>query len=223
MNRTSCIGLGVSAVLVSMASGGASGGIVPPPWDPALPLQTLQAWTFASPTGSPFAPSVVNNPNGFPEMTASASATYLPDNPLTPNALGTGVWCLGANDSLNFFIPNYNQQFRKEIFVSIKFSTPASGAGVPTNTVTGVSGAPGTPSGLVYTVEPVSFGVSMIHYHTSLPTCEDFNVSIQVPTGLPGAVSYIEQVVVQTVCVPTPGAVGLACAGGLWAARRRRN
>lgn len=209
-------------VFMSVVAACASAGVVNPPWDPSLPRQTLQAWMFG-PGSDPFLPTVVDNPNGMPQFTPSTSAVYLPDNPLTPNSPGTGVWCLTGDASLSFFIPNYNELDPKEIFISIKYSVPAAGAGVPTADVVGVSGTAGTPIGNTYTPEPVSFGVSMIHYHQWLPTCEPFRVSISLPTGLPGAVGYIEQVVVQTVCVPSPGGVVSLMAGmGIVSVRRRR-
>lgn len=220
-SRTQSLGL-VAALMIGASGSTALGGIVPPPWDPTLPMQTLQAWMF-EPGNDPFAPTVANNPNGAPQFFPPTSGTYLPDNPLTPNNPGTGVWCLTGNTTLEFLIPNYNQQFRKEIFISIKYSVPSAGVGVPTAGVTGLSGTPGSPSGFTYTPEPVSPGVSMIHYHQSLPTCESFMVSISFPIGIPGSVGYVEQVVVQTVCVPAPGGAAVAGLGILAASRRRRH
>lgn len=211
-----------TAAFLLLISASTFAGIVDPPWDPSEPRTTLAAWTFANPQ-APFEPLIFDNVNGVPQMMPiTGPATYLPDNPLTPTQPGTGVWCLGDGASLTFFIPNFNTLDPKEIFVSIKYSVPAAGVGVPTVSITGVSGTPSAPAGPVYTVEPVSPGVSMIHYLETLPTCEPFFASVSFPFGLPGAVGYIEQVVIQTRCLPEPGSMALLGVAVLISGRRRR-
>lgn len=59
-SRTQSLGL-VAALMIGASGSTALGGIVPPPWDPTLPMQTLQAWMF-EPGNDPFAPTVANNP-----------------------------------------------------------------------------------------------------------------------------------------------------------------
>lgn len=197
-------------------------GVVPPPWDPTSPMQTIQAWDFSTQMPTPFDPFIVNNPNGTPSYLPSGPAAYLPDNPITPNVTGTGVWCLGEGASIEFFIPNFNQQFRKEIFVSIKYSVPGEGVGVPTVDIVGLSGTTGAPCGDTYTPSTVYPGVSMIHYLQCLPTCESFFASVSFPVGVPGSVGYIEQVVIQTRCiVPAPPAAALLAVSMLGLRRRR--
>lgn len=215
-----CVFAAVAPLVLTSAT--TLAGIVSPPWDPSEPRQTLAAWTFANPE-FPFEPSLFNNVNGTPEMLPiTGPATYLPDNPLTPTQPGTGVWCLAEGSSLSFYIPNFDTLDPKEIFVSIKYSVPGAGVGTPTVSIAGVSGTPSSPAGPVYTVEPVGPGVSMIHYLETLPTCEPFFANISFPYGIPGAVGYIEQVVIQTRCLPEPGSFALVGVAVLLAGRRRR-
>jgi hypothetical protein len=197
-------------------------GIVPPPWDPTSPNQTFQVWTFQNPS-APTLPDAFDNPNGVPQMLEPQGPIYLPNNPLIP-VPGTGVWCMTFDQSLEFFVPNYGlPDVPKEIFISIKFAIPSAGAGVPRAGVVGVDGSPGVPCGPVYTIEPVPGlpGVSQIHYGLCLPNCFPFRASITIPMQ-PGVIGYIEQVVIQTRCVPSPGSAAFMLMGVGLAWRRRR-
>lgn len=215
----SALTLTLSTMLVPVSD--ARAGVVPPPWatsDPTSP-QTQQLWTFNNPA-APTIPDFVNNPNGNPTFNPT-NAQYLPTGPFGNSSGGYG---LPGTTPLNFVIPNYNQQFRKEIWVVIKFFLPPTGGGVPTVNILGLDGSlgvqintptpspvPGGPQGLVE-----------IGYLFSMPTCWTFEMSITAP-NIPGALGFIDQVYVATRCIiPAPGTGALLALSGITLASRRR-
>lgn len=224
MNACSSAGVLVGAIVSLTVMSAAHAGEFPPPWspNPSFP-ETRQVWRFDNPT-NPYAPNNFENPNGIPQILFPAPE-WLPNNPEAPNLPpGSGVLCMDGSVPLTLIIPNYNLSMQKQIWVSIKYSSPPAGAGLPR--VIGIDGVDGT-SGFqknVPTPSPVPGmpGVSEISYLWNMPTCATFIITIDVPIGIPGSATYIEQLYIHTRCVPTPGAVALLAFGGLIAARRRR-
>lgn len=201
----------------------ASAGVIPPPWagDTTNP-QTQQLWTFSP--NNPTQPDVFENPNGPPTLNPDGSM-YEPINPFGP---GTGGWLVGSGPTgptvLDFIIPNYNQLFRKQIWIVIKFCLPPEGAGVPVVDIDGLDGSDGTQINTP-TPSPVDGvpGMLQIAYLFEMPTCWTFLCRINVPVGIPGANTFIDQIYIATRCIiPAPGAAALIALGGLVGGRRRR-
>lgn len=215
LHTTSALALACATVMIT---GAAHAGVIDPPWQRGGPNTTFQYWQFNTPSINP---TQWDNPNGQPILDPHNSV-WLLDNPLSP-VPGTGVWCVQDGGGLSFFIPNFNRQDPKEIFISIKYSVPSSGVGVPDVTITGLDGSAGVPCGPTYTPGPTPIpGVSQIAYGMCMPTCSSFVATIRFPVGIPGSVGYIEQVAIDTRCIPAPGAAGLLALAGLAAGRRRR-
>jgi hypothetical protein len=224
MNASSCTGMLTSAIVSLAVVSAANAGEFPPPWtpNPAFP-ETRQVWRFDSPS-NPYAPSSFENPNGIPQILFPAPE-WLPNNPEAPNLPpGTGVICMDGSVPLTLIIPNYNLSMQKQIWISIKYSSPPAGAGLPRIIdIVGIDGSVGVQKN-VPTPSPVPGmpGVSEISYLWNMPTCATFQITIDVSIGIPGAATYIEQLYIHTRCVPTPGAVALLAIGGLITVRRRR-
>jgi hypothetical protein len=200
----------------------AQAGVVPPPWastDFTNP-KTEQLWTFDN--GPITAPSFFNNPNGAPTFNPDGSF-YEPVNPFGP--AGGGGWLVGDGTFLDLVIPNYNQLFRKEIWITIKFSLPPAGAGVPLVDILGQDGSIGTPFGPTFTPSPVDGqpGVLQQAYLYQMPTCWTFRLRVTVPTGIPGSAAFISQIYVATRCIiPAPASAAIMGLASLINARRRR-
>lgn len=212
-----------AAVVAAAVCSIASAGVIPPPWagDTTNP-QTQQLWTFNP--SNPILPDFVENPNGQPDFNPDGSP-YMPTNPYGG---GGGGWLVGDGPTgptvLDFIIPNYNQLFRKQIWIVIKFSLPPAGAGVPVVDIDGLDGSDGTQTNTP-TPSPVPGvpGLSEIAYLFEMPTCWTFRCRITVPVGIPGSSTYIDQVYIATRCIiPAPGAGALIALCGLIVGRRRR-
>jgi len=136
---------------------------------------------------------------------------------------------LYINDwSLSFSLANYDQdRARKEVIVQITF-LPGPGLGSPTHFYVGSSptppGDPPWPWGVevnAIVVEGVMHadGWQTNSYHFTIepnPAYEGFSIDfLNYP-------AYVDQVVVDTWCVPEPATLSLVALGGLALIRRRR-
>lgn len=219
----SCVLAALFAALPALA-----GDNLPPPWPRTLPdgtpapNVTYQCWTFTN------GPEMIVppdpgwwNPHGVPVGPRIIPAD--PNNPpiWLPEFGGrSGVWCLNPGDMLEFDIPNWYMPppFEKAIWVQIKhlFGPPRVDVLYPHPAGSGVS--PAAPLGSVPVGPPGTPWVESA-YGTILPFCPDFEV-IKI-TALEQM--YIDQVCIDTICIPAPGAAALLGLGGLIAARRRRD
>ncbi|MBX3380546.1 MAG: hypothetical protein KF805_10660 [Phycisphaeraceae bacterium] len=203
------------AVLVAVAGFSASWAqaddLNPPPWRGQL-HSTFQHWTFpvANPSG---APDVWNNPSGTPQMTPSDNSQYFPEF----NGR-TGVWCLPLEGDLRFRVPNDNDPdaLYKIIWIQVTWL----GAILPD---AGGESSTGKPFQL--TADPQTVQLPDGWNHTTwefiIPECPDFEIAFL--RNLATAPLYIDQVVIDTICiVPSPSTSVLALAGLVVAGRRRR-
>jgi hypothetical protein len=219
--------LSICLAAIFAASPALAGDNIPPPWPrigpDGLPLPgvTFQCWTFPT----PFHPEPPDpgwwNPHGVP-----FGPRIIPADPLNPpiwlEEFGGrfGVWCLNPGDMLEFDIPNWFMPppFEKFIWVQIKhlFGPPRVDVIFPSPV-----GPLFQPAGPVATVPVGPPGTPWVEtaYGAGLPFCPEFE-TIKI-TALEQM--YIDQVCIDTLCIPAPGAAALLAVGGLVAVRRRRD
>lgn len=226
------LALGAAAVFVVSSSSALAGDLFPPspsnplaPWNPAGfpnpdPNTTFNYWHFTQPVPQPetfdsnphIAPGSITNPDG---------STWAP--PGSPGGYdGNGTWSIPAGGFMDFFIPNFGPSSGpKFVYIQIKFSGVLPGWSTfdPSGGGTGHH-YPGEP---VVTPSPVPGfpGISswsdtlMFDYNPAGEIIHIFNPASQ-------GKCFLDQLVVDTICTPTPGTAGLLVLGGLVAARRRR-
>lgn len=208
--------LGVAAIAAGLAfSAGVAhaGDLFPPPWR-GTPGSTFQLWMFHSP--SPF-PDASANPFGVPIISsASVGVTWVPT---TATGEGDGLWCIDPGGMLCFDIPNiFLPLMEKEAYIQVKYFGPGTVPGV--SGMSG-SGAPGVPCGPTTTPSPLPGGGSYWSTGLCFPDCWQFE-QIWFTNPNPTAPIYIDQVVIDTRCIPSAGSFSLMAIGLLAACRRRR-
>jgi uncharacterized protein (TIGR03382 family) len=205
--------LALASLLIASAAALAD-DLTPPPWR-FNPGTTVQHWDFsAGPGGGAPDALPLNNPFGIPNMVPTSGATWLPTI-----AGRNDVWQI-AGGSLQFDIPNTGvQTHQKNLWLQVTYLANAavpppsyfiSGpTGVFTQTGSSIINLPG---GWVHELTTWNVGV-----------CPPFERLVIQP-NVAGAISIIDQVVVDTQCIPTPtpGTASLLGLGGLLVARRRR-
>lgn len=190
----------------------------PPPWR-FNPGTTVQHWDF---TGGPGggAPDALplNNPYGAgPLFSPLAPALWLP----AFNGR-TEVWDLtstGVAAGLDFFVPNTGNGInQKNLWLQITYWSPAP-SGPPNVQITSGSGLFTQLSSTITTLPG-----GWVHELSlwNVPTCPQKEVVHIFPSGAP---LFIDQVVIDTQCIPIPAPAAAAplALAGLLAARRRRS
>ncbi|MEP0766310.1 MAG: PEP-CTERM sorting domain-containing protein [Fimbriimonadia bacterium] len=192
------------AILTAMAAAALSLSAVAddltPPWYRGLPDTTFQHWQFYTPSQHP---EVFWNPYGEPFISDVSSASVW-----FPEFEGRrGVWCIAPDTFMEFTIPNvvdYNHE--KEYRFQLTYF-----------------GAPGDvgPLGDPYDFGYIDMGDGWTHFRADyrFPFC-DWTKAYVVAGGRP---LYIDQLVVDSWCVPEPGTMAAIAAGlGALALRRRK-
>lgn len=223
MSRKNAITLLTLAALsgASIAGSARAGDLNPPPWPRGTPDTTFQAWTFPTPSAPTPADPGFFNPNGVPFMGLTGNPVWQPQF-----AGFNGVWCLSQpTDSLDFRVPNkFDPLSPKDIWIQVKYWEPVPAVGNLDILV--------VPDGLAalavmpflvtsYPIGPAGSGWNQGVFQVQLPYCPNFE-DIVIKSHLPGAVLYIDQVVIDTRCIPTPGSLALFAGAGLIGMRRRR-
>jgi hypothetical protein len=231
MNR---IVLAVSVALLLIGSSVALGKDLGPldGWQRYTDNTTFAHWNLHD-AGSPF-PDELWNPNGEPWMEFTEGLWEWSDGWPCPPDLedgpGTGT-CDGwhctspGGGKITLTIPNDpNQREMKRIFLQLTSTKSPSGV-----TTTGSGSAPGGyTSGTFPTGRPQGqvpgpvppFGGSWYVYNYGLtiqPNPESETITIEVPEC-----TVVDQIVVDTECVPEPATVGMLGLGALALIRRRR-
>lgn len=204
------------AAISGTASLALAGDAFPPPWR-GDPGSTFQIWRFQNPT-NPF-PDEFHNPYGVPQMELNPGNEWLPGPPELPGYTG-GVWCIPAGGSLSFHIPNVVSTDReKEIYFQIKYFSPGT---VPTPSGVDAAGNQAQTCGPIFTPSPGGVpGQSYWAGSLCFPFCAG-GETITFSNVNPTQPMYIDQVVIDTRCIPTPASLALLGLAGLVVTRRRR-
>jgi len=209
--------MGTASALLCGASGVAyAGDDFPPPWR-GTPGSTFQLWTFQQPF-SPL-PEAWDNPYGVPQMEITPGIEWLPGPPELPGYTG-GVWCIPAGGSISFNIPNVvSPTMQKEIYFQIKYFSPGT---VPSPSGVDAAGNQAQPHGPTYTPSPGHVpGQSYWAGGLIFPACAG-GETITFSNVNPTQPMYIDQVVIDTRCIPTPASLALLGMAGLVVTRRHR-
>ena len=196
------------------------GDLNPPDWrtKPAgIPPTSLQGWSFST-NDNPAIADVVNNDFGDPTLDitiASPTGRYFQ----TYDAGGgahQGVWMVTALDYIDIYIPNSGDndpETWKEIWLQIIYSDPGgTGAQVPIDTnpdYASLNREPLQDLGDGYVLDTYS-----IIIEPNPPWEEVLTFAIQCQI-------YIDEIVVDTMCVPEPATIILLGLGGLLLRKRR--
>jgi hypothetical protein len=201
---------GWALVILMIGASSATGRDVnDPPWDASLPNQTSQAWEFDLHPGP--TPVLDENDYGVAELTVF-SGTY-PDIVPGPDGDPITTWHIGPEGGLSIYIPNNpDPNLQKLIFWQIT-SDKAPGPSGPTSNPPGTNSYP--------------------YPHTQWPNSNwyTYNGLITIPYNPPEEWIYfdfpestnIEEVVIDTICIPEPAALSLLVLGGMIALRHRRS
>ena len=199
-------------------------------WDRAAPNSTFEHWDFNMPDMPSFPDAGLWNPNGepFAELDPTGwewSEAWECPPELNPNGFVSGWHCTNPDGGeITLTIPNTpDKNMEKRMFIQITSTkvpsdvtvsgSDAAGGGYTSGTFsTGrpMSGIPG----------PAPFGGSWYVYNygrTIRPNPESEKVVIKVPYC-----TVIDQIVVDTECVPEPATMSLLILGGIGALVRRR-
>ena len=216
------------AVVVCFACAARADYFDPPDWS-SNPYFTHQQWEFStSQSPVPAEPGYVN-PNGEPSALVSGDAIWIDDPSAYVPTARRGMWVVGGFDvptsaSVELTVPNAPLLPEKLVWFQITyFLAGAPGASYDTDLV---------PSGSeVVTVVPgseVAYGVpgeSGWFYYEKMwsiqpqPAGEVITATINLPAG---AVLAMDEVAVDTICIPEPATMSVLALGGLAVLRRRK-
>jgi hypothetical protein len=181
-----------------------------PPWTRGDPRTTYQRWEFGTDNLSPPPELDYHNPLGQPVMT-------LPDT--WPNSvwLSTwegrdGVWRLENPDDIYIDILNFNETYPfKEIWMQITYMAQEGAAPI-------VLTNPKFEELYVSDPEPVGAYWHVTYQITIEPNPASETIVVQ-PAG---CTTYLDEIVIDTICVPEPATFCLLGLGALALLRRRR-
>lgn len=213
-------------VAVSLASLPAlADDLAPPPWRLSSPSSTWQHWKFSNPPvwppggpppGAEY-PENYTNPNGLPQENVAARVNAVWHNQLAGRQ---GVWELWPSADpaqqgyMEWFIPNFGLRMPKIARIQFTLSTQnLNWVGGPVNV------------GPITQLETdQQTGITWWHNWAEyrFPTCDPFTVWIKNTSDRYPLL--VDQLVVDTVCVPEPGTMLLSTIGFgvVGAALRRR-
>lgn len=202
---------------LSLSAPALADDLTPPPWR-FNPGTTVQHWDFsAGPGGGAPDALPLNNPYGAgPLLTAAPPATWM------PSFMGRNdVWSLngaaGAG-SLDFFVPNTgNTSNQKNLWLQITYWAPTPGGPLGVQITSGS----GLFTQVSSTITPLPGGWFHELSVWNVPSCPQKEAVHIFPMG---TLAYVDQVVIDTQCIPIPAPTAIAplALAGAFATRRRR-
>lgn len=215
MTRTCLLSSFALIVSAGLASTAMADDLSPPAWR-FTPGSTVQHWDFSGGAGGGIPDAgPLNNPFGVPVMVPTVGSNWLPFI-----AGRNHVWDI-TGGALQFDIPNTgNTVNQKNIQIQVTYLglAPTVGPGYVVASNFGLFTPVGAP---IITALPGGW----IHEVTNwnLGICPPFE-RISIFPSLAGVNMILDQVVIDTQCIPIPGpaTASLLALGGLCAIRRRR-
>lgn len=206
-------------IAVVVAGAAIADDLVPPPWrvpgQPLPPGATYQEWTWDRGAQNPNDGTADNyiNPYGIPTVVHPAPN---PPYPILPTFEGrVNVLCLDAGRTISFKIPNQEEPapHYKEVWLQLTYFAPA-GTPLPQPLP--------PPGGTGATIGHMPLPGSWMHSTFSLtyPDCPPFEI-ISIVNGTNHPI-YIDQVVIDTLCVPEPASFAALGIGAVALLRRRK-
>lgn len=200
-----CIVIALSVFIAGSAFAGLA------PWN-GQPNTTYQSWSFSTNAEVGIAPDVDGNPYGDPTATVSYNAPVSPY--IEVHEGHSGVWYLSSSDWIEFYIPNTGNDAPdtyKEVWIDVVYWADVGGAQF--------FSAPSI-SGGVQEIESVDAGGGYVRSTYSFiiepnPTEELIYLMSQSCTV------YVDEIVIETICVPEPATLALLGLGGLLLRKRR--
>jgi hypothetical protein len=194
----------------------------PPPWR-GDPYSTVQGWSFATnlnPAPSDLV-SIQVTGDTDPNQTGPM-ATMSPELSWLPGPSGEGIWAADHNENglIQFYLPNW-LDFLPEKWLHVQVTYGYLGG--PTvaphgQTITGFDNVVGPNIVVVGFPSINDNGINFLTEDWVIQPNPDWEIYyLEVPMG-----SYVEQVVIDTISVPEPAAVGLFALAGLLCVRRSR-
>lgn len=209
--RQALVVLVTGALIVSVA---AADDLIPPPWERGTPGSTFQEWTFDGPPAAGdgyYLPEAVDNPFGDPVV---YDPYYWDGDWLETFEGRTGV--IHPWDWIEIHLPNDpTPRPTKEIYIQITYWADGE---IPDPDVYVPAG--GDTITLLDSLD-LEDGWWYDRWHITIEPNPDFEEIDFWPLDGSTYDMYIDQIVVDTICIPEPGALSLLALGGLVFLRRR--
>ncbi|HUW20967.1 MAG TPA: PEP-CTERM sorting domain-containing protein [Sedimentisphaerales bacterium] len=189
----------------------------PPPWTRGGPGTTYQKWEFGASGVTPPADEVGQGNPGPSSLIVHDTGTATVWMPTVTPAAGvpeaSGVWKIGSSDSIEITIQNFDEQNPyKEIWLQMAWwsdENPVIYATVP--------GGTGELWPVLVDQQSPGWNLATWKWHIE-PNPEAETIIIS-----PGLCAlYVDQIVIDTICVPEPTTICLLGLGALALLRKRR-
>jgi len=178
---------------------------------------TFQQWSFPTSDPEPMSPDAgYYNPHGDPLLRVDSDYDWIASTAGTPNCGRDGIWALSGE--IDMLIPNFPQQREeKQIWIQLTWRPGENDAFLPDEPLVGVVCNPVFDL-MDMTRDDLDLGDGWTHSIFSIyiwpnPNSEWIAVKGDIE---------VDQIVVDTICIPEPATVLLLFAGGVAALRKKR-
>lgn len=182
----------------------------PPPWERGSEGTTYQRWEFSVEDYAPGPEDDYQNQNGVPSLTVTDPATRL----WLPTDLDGTTGVMKFEDLMTIEIANFNNQNPlKEIWIQLTYSA----SGMPII----YADDPGGGRFFAQLQDETPIGDYYLHatWQITMEPNPDFETIVIQPRD---CTTYVDEIVIDTICIPEPMTVCLLGLGALALLRKRR-